>query len=131
MDETEAPREATSGPGSGGVTGKGFQPGQSGNPNGRPKGRSITAILRRLLDEVDEATGQSRGEMIAREMVLKAALGSHKFAREILDRTEGKVTQPVDVTTQGEAIRTVFYVPDNGRDPNPETAAGPPGDLAL
>ena len=28
-----------------------FKPGQSGNPNGRPKGRSITSILRELLDQ--------------------------------------------------------------------------------
>lgn len=37
------------GPGSGGITGRGFQPGQSGNPTGRKRG--LAAATRRLLDE--------------------------------------------------------------------------------
>lgn len=93
-----------------------FKPGQSGNPAGRPKGRSITAILRRMLDEADAATGRTMAEAIAEAIIVKAALGDAKLIREVLDRTEGKVTQPVDVTTQGEAVKTVFYIPENRRD---------------
>jgi hypothetical protein len=35
----------------GGWSGNGFLPGRPGNPGGRPKGTSITAVLREMLDE--------------------------------------------------------------------------------
>jgi hypothetical protein len=69
----------------GGVTGKGFRPGRSGNPAGRPKGQSITALLRAELDKDDNA--QALAEMIVR----KALSGDIHFCKLILDRTEGKV----------------------------------------
>lgn len=69
----------------GGVTGKGFLPGRSGNPAGRPKGQSLTALLRAKLEKND--TAQSLAEMI----VAKALSGDYRFCKLILDRTEGKV----------------------------------------
>ncbi len=74
----------------GGVTGKGFRPGRSGNPAGRPKGQSLTALLRAELEKDGHA--QALAEMI----VAKALSGDIHFCKLILDRTEGKVPDKVE-----------------------------------
>lgn len=63
---------------------KPFKPGQSGNPAGRPKGTSVTAILRARLTEEDKIA-------IADALIRGARAGEMDKLRELLDRTEGKV----------------------------------------
>ena len=66
-----------------------FKPGQSGNPNGRPRGKSITAALRRLVQENPD--GQDLEKALSRVIVKKALEGDHKFVTTILERLDGKV----------------------------------------
>ena len=68
-----------------------FKPGQSGNPAGRPRGRSITAVLRERLDAAIAGEGDARAavDRIA-EAVLKLAIaGDLKALALLLERTEG------------------------------------------
>ena len=91
----------------GGITGKGFKPGQSGNPNGRPKGvQSIPDILRKIGEEEGTADGVPKLEVVLRR-VFNMALGfkdengkrhnpeawAIKF---IADRTEGRALERVE-----------------------------------
>lgn len=98
-----------------------FKKGQSGNPGGRPKGRSVTAIVRELLDAdtfggKKLAGGKRVADLVAERIVAEAVRGKFPFAREILERLEGKTSQPLDVTAAGDLFRTVLYLPENGRD---------------
>jgi hypothetical protein len=73
-----------------------FPPGVSGNPGGRPKGRSITAYLNEMLERteiegVDIPAGSCGAEALALVFFREAVAGKFPFAKEILDRTEGKV----------------------------------------
>jgi Family of unknown function (DUF5681) len=77
----------------GGITGKGFIPGQSGNPGGRPKKKPVTEIYEELLadPEVRHAIKEAiRGRLMSTRMV-----GSLE-AKEMADRVEGKVSQPLE-----------------------------------
>ncbi len=82
-----------------------WQPGQTGNPKGRPKGaQSITTVLKKIIekkmDTIDPVTKNKDRkkikEIIALALVGKALKGDVKAIEEILDRLEGKVTQKVE-----------------------------------
>lgn len=81
-----------------------FKPGQSGNPAGKPKGRSVTARLRDLLDSMELGgkaipNGKQVADLLAEVIIKNALKGDHKFVATVLDRTEGKVvdrTEAVD-----------------------------------
>lgn len=77
-----------------------FQPGQSGNPGGRPKG-SVTSLWRHLNAEVDaEEDGRTRAEVLYHRAYGEAKRGNIHAIALILDRTEGKPRQPVSLTVE-------------------------------
>lgn len=78
----------------GGITGKGFMPGQSGNPSGRPKKRLIDEILAELL----EANGSVGAAKLASVLIQKAEEGDVRAAQLIAERTQGKPNQKVELT---------------------------------
>lgn len=66
-----------------------WQPGESGNPKGRPKGTSITDRLRKIVERDDGKVADALAQAAA-----KAALkGDFRFWNAILDRLEGPVPQ--------------------------------------
>src|SRR5437868_2070705 len=83
----------------GGVTGKGFMPGRSGNPAGRPKSLTLSEAYRKQLAEPvpGDPHGRTYAEVIAEAVCKDAAAGNTAAAREIADRVEGKPRQSVDV----------------------------------
>lgn len=88
-----------------------FKPGQSGNPNGTPKGERISTIVQRLLDKrtlelvkIMESTDSTAREKGAAAWVIQYANGEDKARAQILDRTEGGIKQVV-VTLPGDAAQ--------------------------
>jgi hypothetical protein len=79
-----------------------FKPGQSGNPGGRPKGRSITASLRKLLEQ--EHNGKPLAELMAERMVKEALSGKFPFLKEVLERTDGKVKELHELKTKEDLV---------------------------
>jgi hypothetical protein len=74
-----------------------WKPGQSGNPNGRPRRKPLTEELERLLDEIDPTDKKHRRtfrkrivEALAFQVIKK---GNVAAFTEIADRVEGKVAQ--------------------------------------
>ena|SRR6185436_4148800 len=72
-----------------------WQPGQSGNPSGRPKGILTEAYKRRLAEL--GPTGKQVAAEIADAITAKAAKGDVAAASELADRTEGKPMQQSQV----------------------------------
>lgn len=83
-----------------------WQPGESGNPNGAPKGPKLSDLIRQALDQKMPAdktqalkdlidSGATIGQIIAMAVGLRAADGDLEALSVIADRTEGAPEQTV------------------------------------
>jgi hypothetical protein len=70
-----------------------WKPGESGNKSGRPKRKPITELYKELLSDPENL------EMV-RTSIIKSISGGQMamvlLLREMTDRVEGKVTQPIE-----------------------------------
>lgn len=106
----------------GGITGKGWKPGQSGNPKGRPKkGEAWADVANQLLDsnEIDITMKMSNGKIknlnleadksfrhaVIIGQIKQAMDGNVQAARELADRTEGKSRERREVSFKTEPIK--------------------------
>jgi hypothetical protein len=89
-----------------------FKKGQSGNPKGRKPGTpNARTIIKRWLEAQEKAKNPISGkvenlsqmDIITLAQLIKARKGDTMAFRELLDRAEGKATQPISgVDEQGE-----------------------------
>ena len=80
----------------GGVTGKGFRPGQSGNPKGRPRTTGLIAALRAAVGET-VPDGRTVEQCLVDKLVAQGLRGNQQAIAEIFDRLEGRPRQRVDL----------------------------------
>ncbi len=87
---------------------KPFQPGQSGNPGGRPKKTPLADAYRGLLGRVvpGDRNGRSYAEAIAGKVVAKALAGDIRAVQELADRVEGKPRRSVEI--ENTELREAF-----------------------
>jgi hypothetical protein len=78
-----------------------FPKGASGNSAGRPRLTKITEALReQVSEELPDAPERTIAEAIARKLIKLALGGDIAAIREVLDRTEGKPKQSIDLDIQ-------------------------------
>lgn len=75
-----------------------WKKGQSGNPGGRPKCKTLSDAYRHKLEEPvpNDSEGRTWAELIAVAQVRDAVRGNVQAAREIADRTEGRPRQAIE-----------------------------------
>lgn len=83
------------------ITGK-FVKGNSGNPGGRPKGLSITALI-------DDAVSNADWQAIINILKTKAMRGDLKALEMLLDRRFGKAIQMIAGDGGGPVVLHVIY----------------------
>ena len=93
--------------------------GVSPNPKGRPKKASLTYLIERVLREkVESPDGKRRAlaDIIARVFVKEAAKGKFPFAKEVIDRVDGKVPDRVigEMSQQVQVVYKVREINANG-----------------
>lgn len=94
-----------------------YPKGVSGNPAGRPKGsRNFTTDFEEAIKGIkDKETGeQLTMEKIVKIGITKMLKGDAKFEglyKDLLDRYYGKPVQTTDITTQGEKIQAITWLP--------------------
>lgn len=80
-----------------------FKPGQSGNPHGSGGSLSLVALIKeelrlvpeRGLDGVDNDEHYENAKLLVQRMVREAIDGNFQYAKEILDRVDGKPVVPI------------------------------------
>lgn len=99
---------------------KPFKKGESGNPNGRPKGSLNYSTKMRLaleaLAKSQDKTPEEVEEMIYRTGLRQALQGDWKFYEDYMNRLHGKPIQPTDITTDGQALQGVVVLPPKEQD---------------
>jgi hypothetical protein len=75
-----------------------FKKGQSGNPSGRPKSKTLSDAYKSKLEELipNDPEGRTWAEIIAEAQIRDAVRGNVQAAREIADRTEGRARQAIE-----------------------------------
>jgi hypothetical protein len=83
-----------------------FQPGQSGNPSGRPKSRSLSRAYREKLDQLvpGDAEGRPYAQMVADTLVKRAMKGEVSACAELADRCEGRPLQALAISREEEHV---------------------------
>lgn len=79
-----------------------WKPGQSGNPKGRqPKEHTLTSLIKDELQRREPKSGETYETLLARAIVIggvaSAMKGHDALAKVILERTEGKVPDIIDL----------------------------------
>ena len=97
------------------VKGTPWQPGVSPNPGGRPRKTPVTDAYRKFLEVPPKQRREPKtwAEKIALSEISKASAGgkgSTEAAREIADRAEGKVIQPVAVEAKVNVLALILSV---------------------
>lgn len=85
-----------------------FEPGKSGNPNGRPLGqKNYSTLYREALIKLaklnDKEPEELELEMISKG-ILSARAGDYRFYKDVLDRLLGTAVQKIDHSTLGESL---------------------------
>lgn len=83
-----------------------WKPGQTGNPNGRPRTAKYSEAARRLLEEVGEESGETGAEQLAAYCLKMALKGSARHAELFLSYAEGRPKQAMELSgPDGGAMR--------------------------
>ena len=80
--------------------------GTSGNPEGLSLKRVVSDILREPLSQIDPKKAKAI-QLLALSFVRDAIKGSKEDRKEIWERLEGKVTQPIEAELSGETKQEV------------------------
>lgn len=90
-----------------------FEKGQSGNPNGRPKGsRNRSTVAKEWLEMQEKVLNpiSKKDELLQQQdimtlaLIKKARTGDVSAYKELMDSAYGKAIQQTDITTGGEKI---------------------------
>lgn len=98
--------------------GKKFKKGESGNPNGRPKGtKNRSTVIKRWLDAIDKGdnpiTGETENMSIEDKMTIallaKALKGDTQAYKALMDSAYGQPKQEVQQETTQEVYATINW----------------------
>lgn len=93
-----------------------WEKGESGNPNGRPKGsRNRSTIAKQWLEVSEKIKNPITGkienleqqDIMTLALLKKARNGDVAAYKELMDSAYGKIMQQTDITTKGESVNVI------------------------
>jgi hypothetical protein len=100
-----------------------YKKGQSGNPNGRPKGRrNFSTIFYDALENLAKKNDMEPDQLeteIVEKALLSARKGDARFYKDLMDRLHGTAQTNVDVTSGGEKISFLWAHESDEENNNP------------
>jgi len=85
------------------------------NRSGKPP-QYFNKLIRDIGEEIDVNEKQKMKELVSRRLWREAQKGNMIAINTLLDRLDGKVTQPTDLTTGGERIDLLhIYKPEKNK----------------
>ena len=89
-----------------------WKKGETGNRNGAPdKQETLSDLMKQLLEEREQDQKYQNKKLFVRKMFIDAMKGNTKAQAYIWDRLEGKAQQSIDMTSQGEQLGVMVYLP--------------------
>ena len=83
--------------------------GSSGNPNGRPRGHSITLTLQEIMDEKPEI----KRALVSKLLQLALEDGDFQSIKLLWNYLDGLPLQSTDITTDGDKLENlIIYKPE-------------------
>ena len=76
-----------------------FPQGTSGNPKGRPKGKTIASEIKRIIRE-SEDEGSDVVEALARVAIAKALKGDYRFFESVREQIDGQRSGSINAKVQ-------------------------------
>jgi len=112
----------------GGITGKGFVPGRSGNPAGRPKGSfSLVEMIKHKLQEIPEGKDKTYAEFFVEQIMKKSVIeGDTSMMKDMINRVDGMPRQNIGLDGGAEGLpinilNNVLSNDINEKDNKPQT----------
>jgi len=112
----------------GGITGKGFVPGRSGNPAGRPKGSfSLVEMIKHKLQEIPEGKDKTYAEYFVEQIMKKSVIeGDTSMMKDMINRVDGMPRQNIGLDGGAEGLpinilNNVLSNDINEKDNKPQT----------
>jgi len=112
----------------GGITGKGFVPGRSGNPAGRPKGSfSLVEMIKKKLQEIPEGKDRTYAEYFVEQIMKKSVIeGDTSMMKDMINRVDGMPRQNIGLDGGAEGLpinilNNVLSNDINEKDNKPQT----------
>lgn len=86
-----------------------FQPGESGNPEGRPKGSiSLKTIIQQRIAEIPIGQTKNWAEQIIESLLEKAVVNKDVAAQKLIfSYVDGNPDQALDLTSKGEKLKGI------------------------
>ncbi len=98
-----------------------FQPGQSGNPAGKPKGSlSVVSALKKELARIPDGEKKTQLKLLVEKIIEKGVKdGDVQMLKDIVNRIDGLPRETIDIQSKGERIGGFNFIrpkDDNSND---------------